>query len=206
IASTFCAAPAIAAATSPSLRATTPDFSDAVASCCTMSAVERFAFGPSSQRMSSAARPCFAAHVSAPTTATASSSRTTCCTPGMAFALASSTLATLPPNTGQMATAANFMPEPHVDAELRRAVDLLRRVEPLHGRADQLEVLGVLEGHAARHRKERGAVDESTVRQTAAGRSVHHHAVRGTTRAGLDLPGLGRGGHEHGAGGGAGAA
>src|SRR5881397_1217102 len=81
-----------------------------VASCCTMSAVERFAFGPSSQRMSSAARPCFAAHVSAATTATASSRRTTCRTPGMAFALASSTLASLPPNTGQAATAANFMP------------------------------------------------------------------------------------------------
>src|SRR5205823_6012160 len=83
---------------------------DAAASCCTMSAVVRLAFGPSSQRMSSAARPCFAAHVSAATTATASSRRTTCCTPGMAFALASSTLATLPPNTGQAATAANFMP------------------------------------------------------------------------------------------------
>ena len=95
--------------------------------------------------------------------------------------------------------------EPHVDAELCRAVDLVGSIESLRRRADQLEVLGVLEGHAARHGKERGAVDESTVRQAAAGRSVHHHAVRRTTRAGLDLPGLRRGGHEHGARGGPGA-
>src|SRR5439155_373266 len=65
---------------------------------------------PAAQEMSRAARPCFAAHVASATTATASSRRTTCCTPGTAFAWVSSTLASLPPNTGQPATAANFMP------------------------------------------------------------------------------------------------
>ena len=75
-----------------------------------MSAVESVAFGPSSQRISSAARPFFAVHVSSATTATASSSRTTCRTPGMALAFVSSTAPTLPPNTGQAATLAYFMP------------------------------------------------------------------------------------------------
>ena len=44
------------------------------------------------------------------TTATASARRTTWCTPGIAFALESSTLASLPPNTGQTATVATFNP------------------------------------------------------------------------------------------------
>ena len=100
----------MAFAASPSWRATTPDRCDAAASCCTISAVLSFAFGPSSQRMSSAARPCFAAHMWSATTATASSRRTTWSTPLIAFALLSSTLASLPPNTGQAATVATFMP------------------------------------------------------------------------------------------------
>ena len=100
----------MASLTSPSARATAPDFSDAVASCRTTSAVESFAFAPSAQRMSSAARPCVAAHVFPAMTVTASSNRTTCCTPGIAFAFESSTLASLPPNTGDTATEANLIP------------------------------------------------------------------------------------------------
>src|SRR5262245_11115330 len=62
------------------------------------------------QRMSSAARPFLAAHVWSATAATASSRRTTLCMPLIVFALLSSTLASLPPNTGQAATKANFIP------------------------------------------------------------------------------------------------
>ena len=59
--------------------------------------------------------------------------------------------ATLPPKTGQRATTATSMPgQLHVDAELRRAVDLLGRVEPLRRLADELEVLRVLELHLGR--------------------------------------------------------
>jgi hypothetical protein len=104
------AAPAIAVATSPSERATTPDRSAAARNSRTMSSVERRAFGPSSQRTSSAARPRVAVQVSSATTATASSSRTTWRTPAIALARLSSTLASRPPNTGQAATAATFMP------------------------------------------------------------------------------------------------
>src|SRR6267154_5646727 len=39
--------------------------------------------------------------------------------------------------------------EPHVDAELCGAVDLVGSIEPLRRRADQLEVLRVLEGDVA---------------------------------------------------------
>jgi hypothetical protein len=39
-----------------------------------------------------------------------SSSTTILCTPGIFFAALSSTLPTLPPNTGQAASVANFMP------------------------------------------------------------------------------------------------
>ena len=69
-----------------------------------------FPFGPSSQRMSSAFNPCFAAQVSSATTATASSRRTIWRTPLIAFALLSSTLSTLPPTTGLAATVAIFIP------------------------------------------------------------------------------------------------
>ena len=100
----------MALATSPSLRATTPGFSDAAASCRTISAVLSFAFGPSSQRMSSAAMPSFAAHMWSATTATASSRRTTWRTPSINLALVSSTEASLPPNTGHAATVATFIP------------------------------------------------------------------------------------------------
>ena len=55
----------------------------------------------------------------------------------------------------------------HVDAELRRAVDLGRRVHALGGRADQLEVFRVFEGHAARHPQRGGLVDQRAVAERA---------------------------------------
>src|SRR5436305_1375868 len=75
-----------------------------------MSAVESRAFGPASHRGAAAASPCLAAHVWIATTATASSSRTTCVTPGTALAFASSTLVSLPPKVGDAATTANLIP------------------------------------------------------------------------------------------------
>ena len=77
---------------------------------CTTSAVVTLPFGPSSHRMASAARPCLAAHMWSATTATTSSSRTTWRTPLIAFALLSSSPATLPPTTGLAATVAIFIP------------------------------------------------------------------------------------------------
>ena len=95
---------------SPSLRATTPGVSAAAARPLTTSAVAIVPFGPSSQRNVSAFKPRFAAHMLSATTATASSRRTIWRTPGIAFALLSSTNASLPPTTGLAATVAMFIP------------------------------------------------------------------------------------------------
>jgi hypothetical protein len=108
--SSFFGAPAKAAAASPSFRTTTPGVSAAAASPWTTSAVLTDPFGPSSQRMASALRPCFAAHMWSATTATASSRRTIWRTPLIAFALVSSRLANLPPTTGLAMTVAIFIP------------------------------------------------------------------------------------------------
>ena len=75
-----------------------------------MSPVESLALAPSSQVISSASIPFLAAPMWSATTATASSSFTTWRTPFTASALLSSTLASLPPKTGEMATVAIFMP------------------------------------------------------------------------------------------------
>ena len=109
-ASIFLGAPAIAAAASPSFRATTPGVCAAAARPWTTSPVLRVAFGPSSQRMASAKTPCFAAHIWSATTATASSRRTIWRTPLIALALLSSRPANLPPTTGLAATVAIFIP------------------------------------------------------------------------------------------------
>ena len=91
-----------------------------------MSAVLSFAFGPSSQRMSSAARPFLAAHVWSATTATASSRRTT-----WLHALDRLRLAVVDATPVCRRTPAKPRPwrsscrAPDVDAELRRAVDLV---------------------------------------------------------------------------------
>ena len=87
----------------------------------------------------------------------------------------------------------------HVDAELRCAVDLVGAVEPLRGRADQLEVLRVLERDRARHPQKNRGVHEGAVAQAAAGRPVDHLAPGGVARARIDVPGLRGGGHQHGA-------
>src|SRR5207253_3159403 len=60
----------------------------------------------------------------------------------------------------------------HVDAELRRAVDLVGAVEPLRGRADQLEVFRVLEWDRARHRQKNRGVHQGAVAHAAADTSM----------------------------------
>ncbi len=60
-----------------------------------------------------------------------------------------------------------------VDAELGLAVHLLRRVETLGGRADEGEVLGVLERDLVGHRQLRRRVDQSSVIDRLPGRRDH---------------------------------
>ena len=75
-----------------------------------MSAVVSLAFGPSSHSIFSAASPFFAAPMWSATTATQSSSFTIWRTPFTALAAVSSTLFSWPPNTGDCASVAIFMP------------------------------------------------------------------------------------------------
>ncbi len=72
-------------------------------------AVEKSALRPSFHLISSAAAPRLAAHVWSPITATPLSIRITWRTPGIFFALVSSTLASVPPNTGLFTMAAYTM-------------------------------------------------------------------------------------------------
>ncbi len=109
-ASILWAAPESAESGAPCFRAITPGSREAASSPWTTSSVESLPFGPSSQRIVSAASPFFAAHMWSPTTATKSSRRTIWRTPGIALALVSSRLATFPPNTGLAASVAIFKP------------------------------------------------------------------------------------------------
>ena len=158
-------------AKSPSVRATTPFFSDARSICATMLSVVTLALGPSSHSMSRAWSPCIAAHIWSPTTATALSMRTTCRTPAIASVLLSSTLSTLPPNTGTCGDGRELHARHHcVDAELGLAVDLLRRVEPLGRRTDQREFFRRLEHDLVGHWQLGCGLDQRAVFQPLPGR------------------------------------
>ena len=86
----------------------------------------------------------------------------------------------------------------HVDAVDRRAVDLLGRIEPLGRRADQLEVLGILERDLLRRRQRRRLVDQRAVGERAPGRLVDHLAVLGAAGVEIDTPLVRRGLDQHG--------
>jgi hypothetical protein len=106
VASSFRAAVWSAVSTSPCLRITAAG-PDAAASSAVETAPESSARpGPSSQRTTRASRATFACHQVSATTATPSVIRTTCRTPGIALALASSRSATFPPITGHCASDA----------------------------------------------------------------------------------------------------
>ena len=93
---------------------------------------------------------------------------------------------------------------PHIDAVLRSAIDLVRRVQALHGLADQLEVLVGLERDVLGSGQFRGRRGERTVRQFAAAmRVIDHLAAFGPQAGRIDFPLLRRRLHHHGAAGGA---
>jgi hypothetical protein len=79
------------------------------------------------------------AEVAIPTTATAFRSFTTAARRGAAIAL-SSTDFTVPPKTGCLMIAARTMPALQIDAEFRRAVDLVQDVQPRSRRPMNLPV------------------------------------------------------------------
>src|SRR2546422_7504152 len=100
------AALASAASASPVLRTTLPGDFDSESQTARRVALLSPAFGPSSHLTASASLPWNAGQVLPATTATPLPIGTTPMTPGIALALAASNDATLPPKTGQRATAA----------------------------------------------------------------------------------------------------
>ena len=92
---------------------------------------------------------------------------------------------------------------PHIDAVLRRAVHLVRRIEALDGRTDQPEVLRLLELDVAGQTHAGGSVHQRPIVEATAGRVVDDGAVLGVTCVRVDLPRRRRGGDEHLARGGA---
>src|SRR5258708_4040572 len=118
-ASTFFAPEPSALSASPSLRTTLPGCAAFSTKCLRSDSLDSPAFGPSSQVMSSALRPCTAAHELSASTTTppavnapspTGSMGNTSRTPGTCFALAASNFASLPPKTGQRAITAYSMP------------------------------------------------------------------------------------------------
>ena len=94
----------------------------------------------------------------------------------------------------------------HVDAEQRLARDDLLIVDAGHARAEELEVLGILERRVRRRRERRGLRRELAVRRAALRRRMNHGALLRRALAGRHAPRLRGGGDEHRARGCAGAA
>ncbi|MGY4367712.1 hypothetical protein ACVW1A_003777 [Bradyrhizobium sp. LB1.3] len=86
------------------------------------------------------------------------------------------------------------------------AVDLVRRVEPLQGLADDNEVLGVLDRDILRRRLALRGERHRAIAELAAARGMRDLALRGRAACGLDTPLAGCGLHQHRARGGAGLA
>src|SRR6266852_3516139 len=104
---------------SPSLRTTLPGCAAFSMKCLRSDSLDSPAFGPSSQVMSSALRPCTAAHELSASTTTppavnapspTGSMGNTSRTPATCLALAASNFASLPPKTGQRAITAYCIP------------------------------------------------------------------------------------------------
>jgi len=119
VACTFFAAEAIAALASPSFRNALPPLAALSTICWCRDAEDSLAFGPSSQVICSALRPCIAAQELSATTAmppavnapvSTRSISNTWRTPGTALALVASNDFIFPPNTGQRATTAYCIP------------------------------------------------------------------------------------------------
>ena len=198
-------APLSAASTSPSSRATQPG--------CRRRAARRRpaarrlstpAPSPWSQVSASASRPFFAAQNQvgdAPRRPTGTA--TTYVTPFTRRARVASISSTRAPNTGGRATSAVSMPGTcDVEAERRRAGDLLAAVQAQRRLADEPELRGIFQLHVARHRHRAGLVDQLAVGQRA-GPPAQHAPVRGADAGPAHVPGRGGGGQQHLARGGA---
>jgi hypothetical protein len=75
-----------------------------------------------------------------------------------------------------------------VDAEDRAAIDLARRVQPLHRLADDLPFGRRLQRHILRHRLPSGILDQRAVAEAAATRRMRHHAAPGGAFRGRYAP------------------
>ena len=95
---------------------------------------------------------------------------------------------------------------PSVDAVDGRSVDLRRRVEPLGRRADELEILRLLERHVFGHRHAGGVGGKLAIFDASPGRRVKHFAALRAAGRRIDVPALGRRRHQHGSRGRAGLA
>src|SRR5262252_7575534 len=189
----------MALSTSPMFCATAPELSVAFSSSPATASVVSLAFGPSSHSIFKAASPFFAAPIWSATTATASSSRTICRTPLTAFAAASSTRFTRPPNTGDCASVAIFTPGgPNVDAIDGRAVDLPCCVQTLGRRADELEILRPLERHVFGDRHAGGVGGKLAICGAFPRRRVQHFTTLRAAGRCIHIPALCRRGDEHG--------
>ena len=180
MASIRCAAPANACSTSPTLRATAPGCCDASSSWRTMSALLSVAFGPSSHWMAAASSPFLAAPMMVGDH-------------GDGIVDAHHLAHALDRARRRLVQRFRLAAEhrrdgdrrdPHarqlgVDAVIGAAVDLVGRVQPLGRRADQGEVLRILQRDAVgrRHRQRGGVVHQLAVAQAAEPAWSQDHAV-----------------------------
>ena len=84
-----------------------------------------------------------------------------------------------------------------IDAKLRLAVHLLRRVETLGRRSDQLKVLGILERHFSRHRQPRGQIDERSISEAPTCWWVNNLAAFGKAAHWVHMPATRCGRNQH---------
>ncbi len=83
--------------------------------------------------------------------------------------------------------------QPHVDAEFRPAIDLVRRIETLRGSTDQSELLRPLQDHGVgrRYGQRSSDIHQITVGQATRARGMHDGAVLCPTGVAVDSPLLG---------------
>ena len=151
-----------------------------------MPAVARSAFGPSSQTGAAAARPCFAAHMWSPITATASSRRTTSRTPGTrARRGLVDRRAACRRSPGWRRRCRSSCRAPGRRCRRPRVPLTLDGVSSRRWlRADQRELRRVLQRHVVRHRQQRRRVRQRAIAERCArsARASPWRARRGRRR------------------------
>ena len=184
VASTTCAARAIAAAASPRCRQTTPSSVDAARrNSAAISLDERVSASVSSHSTTSARRPAIAAHVCAAITATPFGTRTTSSTPWTARAARSSTLRTTAPKRGARCSTATrrpgrstSMPKTGSPCDLANASSRCTSLPTMRKRAGSLSVVVAGTGCRRGEGRERA---EGRAARAAANDAVRHVDVRG---------------------------